>query len=104
MLQKNLDAPQLIIGSDGMDTLISGIQGDILVAGSKALQTWTGGQGAHLFIFEKTNTRARTTDFEVGQDQIEIQGVNRLGFNNLHITRGPNSSSVTIGYLAIRLR
>ena len=38
------------------------------------------------------------TDFEVGQDQIEIQCVNRLGFNDLHITRGPNSNSVMIEF------
>jgi hypothetical protein len=95
---ENPDAPQLIIGSDGMDTLIGGIKGDILVAGSKGLQTLTGGQGADLFIFEKSNTRARITDFRVGQDQIEIQSVNRLGFNDLHITRGPNSNSVTIEF------
>lgn len=42
--------------------------------------------------------RARITDTEVGQDQIEIQCVNRLGFNNLHITHGPNSNSVTIEF------
>ena len=42
--------------------------------------------------------RARITDTEVEQDQIEIQSVNRLGFNDLHITRGLNSNSVTIEF------
>jgi hypothetical protein len=95
---ENPDAPQLIIGSDGIDTLIGGIKGDILVAGSQGLQTLTGGQGADLFIFEKTNTRALITDFRLGQDQIEIQSANHLGFNDVHITGSPNANGATIEF------
>ena len=91
---ENPDAPQLIIGSDGVDTLIGGIKGDILVAGSLGLQTLTGGQGTDLFVFEKINTRALITDFKIGQDQIEIQGTAHLGFNNLHISRSFNGAMI----------
>jgi hypothetical protein len=49
-------------------------------------------------MFEKTNRRVLIADFKVGQDQIKIQSVNRLGFNDLHMTRGPNSNSVTIEF------
>ena len=68
------------------------------MAGSKGLQTLTSSQGADLFMFEKTNRRVLIADFKVGQDQIEIQSLNRLGFNDLHMTRGPNSNSVTIEF------
>jgi Ca2+-binding RTX toxin-like protein len=95
---ENPDAPQLIIGSDGIDTLIGGIANDILVAGSQGLQTLTGGRGADLFIFEKANTSALITDFRVGQDQIEIQSANRLGFNDLHIMRSPNGNGTMIEF------
>jgi Ca2+-binding RTX toxin-like protein len=95
---ENPDAPQLIIGSDGIDTLIGGIANDILVAGSQGLQTLTGGRGADLFIFEKANTSALITDFRVGQDQIEIQSTNRLGFNDLHIMRSPNGNGTMIEF------
>jgi hypothetical protein len=95
---ENPDAHQLIIGSDGVDTLIGGIQGDILVAGAQGLQTLTGGLGADVFVFEKNNTRALITDFRLGQDQIEIQSTNHLGFNDVHIIRGPNPNGATIEF------
>jgi hypothetical protein len=95
---ENPDAPQLIIGSDGIDTLIGGIKGDILVAGSQGLQTLTGGLGADLFVFEKNNTRALITDFKVGQDQIEIQSANHLGFNDVHIRPSPNANGAIIEF------
>ena len=95
---ENPDAHQLIIGSDGVDTLVGGIQGDILVAGAQGLQTLTGGLGADVFVFEKNNTRALITDFRLGQDQIEIQSANHLGFNDVHITRSPNANGATIEF------
>jgi len=95
---ENPDAPQLIIGSDGIDTLIGGIQNDILIAGSQGLQTLTGDFGADVFVFEKTNTLALITDFQAGQDQIEVHSTKHLGFNDVHITRSPNANGAMIEF------
>jgi peroxidase len=68
---ENPTAPQLIIGSDGNDTLIGGPNSDILVAG-KGHQTLTGGAGSDTFDLSKQGTNAVITDFNVDQDKLEI--------------------------------
>jgi peroxidase len=68
---ENPTAPQLIIGSDGNDTLVGGPNSDILVAG-KGHQTLTGGAGSDTFDLSKQGTNAVITDFNVHQDKLEI--------------------------------
>src|SRR6516164_9407794 len=71
----NPDAPQLVIGSAGPDTLTGGPQGDILVAGT-GQQTMTGGGGADKFVFDQAvPTNATITDFLPGTDKIELDGL-----------------------------
>jgi peroxidase len=65
------DAPQLVVGMDGNDTLTGGTQGDILFAGT-GVQVLTGGAGADTFVI-KFGTKATITDFEVGEDKLEFQ-------------------------------
>jgi peroxidase len=69
---ENPNAPQLIIGSDGNDTLVGGPNSDILVAG-KGSQTLTGGAGSDTFDFGKQGTNAVITDFNVHQDKLEFE-------------------------------
>ena len=68
---ENPTAPQLIIGSDGNDTLVGGPNNDILVA-AKGHQTLTGGAGSDTFDFSKQGTNAVITDFNVNQDKLEF--------------------------------
>ena len=67
------EAPQLVIGSDGTDTLVGGPQGDKLVAG-KGDQTMTGGGGNDQFVVGKGATRATITDF-TAQDKIDFADI-----------------------------
>ena len=64
---ENPDAPQLVIGSKGYDTLIGGPQGDLLVANTGGTQTMTGGDGSDQFIFNH-NMNAKITDFKPGTE------------------------------------
>ena len=89
---ENTNSPQLIIGSDGIDTLIGGKNNDILVAGSLGLQTLTGGKGSDIFVIEKNNTHAMITDFILGQDHIQVD--NKFTFNDLHFSRNSNSATI----------
>jgi peroxidase len=68
---ENPTAPQLIIGSDGTDTLLGGPSSDILVA-AKGHQTLTGAAGSDTFDFSKQGTNAVITDFNVHQDKLEF--------------------------------
>ena len=68
---ENPTAPQLIIGSDGTDTLVGGPNSDILVA-AKGHQTLTGAAGSDTFDFSKQGTNAVITDFNVHQDKLEF--------------------------------
>ena len=68
---ENSNAPQLVIGSSGTDTLLGGPKGDILVAGVGGQQTMTGFAGADIFEFSQRNITAKITDFRDGQDKLE---------------------------------
>ena len=77
------DARQLVIGSNGQDTLVGGPQGDYLFAGT-GKQTLTGLDGADRFVFDK-GTNARITDFEPGEDKIVFAHAGRLDFHDVRI-------------------
>lgn len=70
----NPNSPQLVVGSNGADTLIGGTKGDLLVAGS-GRQNLTGAAGADTFIVSKSNVDAVITDFKVGQDKLQFENV-----------------------------
>ena len=75
------NAPQLVIGSNGRDTLTGGPAGDILIAGA-GRQTLTGGAGADQFVLNQRST-VKITDFQVGVDQLVSQSkLVNLGSNH----------------------
>ena len=90
---ENPDAPQLVIGSDGGDTLAGGVKGDLLVAGS-GTQLMTGGAGGDSFIFGKAGINATITDFRPGQDHIEFDG---LGSGTPKLTAAGANTIVEFG-------
>ena len=59
------DAPQLVIGSTGSDTLLGGPQDDVLVAAAGGLQTMSGFEGADHFVLTR-GANAVITDFTPG--------------------------------------
>ena len=69
-------APQLVVGSNGGDTLIGGSKNDWLVAGT-GRQLLTGGAGSDTFIFAKTGINAEISDFKVGLDRLQFEGLGR---------------------------
>ena len=73
-------AKQLVIGSNGHDTLIGGPQGDYLFAGT-GRQTLTGLAGADHFVFDKGATHATITDFQPGIDKLEFAHAGTTGWH-----------------------
>jgi len=71
-------APQLVVGSNGGDTLIGGSKNDSLVAGT-GRQLLTGGAGSDTFIFAKTGIHAEISDFKVGLDRLQFEGLGQGG-------------------------
>ena len=61
------DAPQLVIGSKGNDTLVGGPQADTLVV-EQGHPTLTGGGGADRFVFDAPGIQATITDFNPKED------------------------------------
>ena len=90
------DARQLVIGSNGKDTLIGGPQGDFLFAGT-GKQTLTGLEGADHFVFDKGRTNATITDFQPGLDKLEFNHANGLDWNDVHLWSNRNGTVVLVG-------
>ncbi len=88
------DSPQLIIGSDGNDTLSGGIAGDILVAGS-GHQLLTGGGGRDTFVIDGPGTFATITDFRPGDDQLQFENLG--GGRNLRLRVQDGDTIIDIG-------
>jgi Ca2+-binding RTX toxin-like protein len=68
----------ILIGADGADHLTAGAGNDILMdgAGQDHLQ---GGEGADLFIFAPDDAKDVITDFQPGQDQIDLSAYGTAG-------------------------
>ena len=66
------DAPQLVIGSPGNDTLLGGPQDDVLVAAAGGRQTLSGFEGADHFVLTR-GANAVITDFTPGVDSFEFE-------------------------------
>jgi peroxidase len=78
------DAPQLVIGSPGVDTLLGGPQNDVLVAATGGVQTMTGFDGADQFVLPK-GVSAVITDFTPGTDSFEFEDLDRVSLRDFHI-------------------
>jgi hypothetical protein len=94
---ENPDARQLVVGADGKDTLLGGVQGDYLFAG-KGSQTLTGGDGADKFVFG-AKTYATVTDFQVGLDELVFQDLAQgtTGHAYGHVKNGGNAGQLDFG-------
>jgi hypothetical protein len=86
------NAPQLVVGSKGFDTLIGGPQGDLLVAATGGLQTMTGGTGGDQFIVNH-NMNVKITDFKPGTDKIVFDDAGQLEFHDVKI-KGDHGNTV----------
>lgn len=93
---ENPDAPQLVIGSNGIDTLVGGPKNDILVAGT-GKQTLTGGAGADQFVFGNGPVNAVITDFKVGQDKLVFDGFGNLTYRDFHLGYDHGKVVVQVG-------
>ncbi|MFG3593576.1 peroxidase family protein [Bradyrhizobium sp. RDI18] len=90
------EARQIVIGSDGNDTLIGGPQGDYLFAGT-GKQTMTGNDGADRFVFDFGSTKAEITDFDPGVDMLVFENAGRLDFRDVRISGSHGNTVVQVG-------
>ena len=90
------DARQLVIGSDGIDTLIGGPQDDYLFAGT-GKQTLTGLGGADKFVFDNGATQATITDFEPGIDTIVFAHAGHLDWHDTKVKFDHGNTIVSLG-------
>jgi peroxidase len=90
------NAPQLVIGSNGKDTLVGGSNADILVAGT-GKQTMTGMDGADTFVIGKGSVNATITDFTPGVDKLKFEQEGKLDYRNVHISQDHGNTVVTVG-------
>jgi hypothetical protein len=79
----NPDAPQLVIGSKGTDTLVGGPQNDILVA-AQGHQTLTGLAGNDQFVFNVKGIKATITDFDPSHDVLVFEHLGKIDFPSDH--------------------
>lgn len=77
-------SPQLVVGSNGSDTLVGGTKGDLLVAGT-GRQTMTGAAGSDTFIVSTKGVDAVITDFKVGQDRLQFENLGQPGATGVRI-------------------
>ena len=90
-------SPQLVVGSDGGDSLIGGAKNDQLVAGT-GRQFLTGGAGADTFIFAKAGISADITDFQVGLDRLQFEGLSPApGPGGLQVINEAGHAALLIG-------
>jgi len=68
---ENPEAPQLVIGITGTDTLVGGPQNDTLVA-AQGHQIMTGLTGNDQFVFNTQNISATITDFDPNHDVLVV--------------------------------
>jgi len=90
------EAPQLVIGSKGTDTLVGGPQNDILVA-APGQQTMTGNAGADTFVIEQGRINATITDFQVGVDKLQFDNAGKLGFGHIQVRQDHGNTVITAG-------
>lgn len=107
-VMENPASPQLVIGSNGGDTLVGGTKNDMLVAGGGS-QTMTGASGRDTFVVSSTGVEAVITDFKVGQDKLKFENLGtakpKVSTENGNAVISIGSSKVTlIGVTAAQFR
>jgi peroxidase len=80
----NPDGPQLVIGSQGVDTLLGGPKNDVLVAATGGVQTMSGFNGADQFVLPQ-GVNAVITDFTPGTDSFKLEGVSHVNLRSVHL-------------------
>ena len=90
------DARQLVIGSNGKDTLVGGPQNDYLFAGT-GKQTLTGQGGADRFVFDQGATQAKITDFDPESDTLVFESAGRADFHDVELRSDHGNTIVTVG-------
>ena len=83
-VMEDATVPQLVVGSNGGDTLVGGTKADLLVAGT-GRQTMTGAAGGDTFIVSTKGVDAVITDFKVGQDKLQFENLGQPGKNGVRI-------------------
>jgi Ca2+-binding RTX toxin-like protein len=83
-VMENPLSPQLVVGSNGGDTLVGGTKGDLLVAGI-GRQTMTGAAGSDTFIVSTKGIDAVITDYKVGQDKLQFENLGQPGNSGVRI-------------------
>ncbi|MFZ4374504.1 MAG: peroxidase family protein, partial [Mycobacterium sp.] len=101
-VMENPDSPQLVIGSNGGDTLIGGTKADLLVAGT-GNQTMTGAAGRDTFVISTTGVNAVITDFRVGQDKLRFENLGQPGRTGVRITSENGNAVITFAGTKITL-
>jgi len=101
-VMENPDSPQLVIGSNGGDTLIGGTKADLLIAGT-GRQTMTGAAGADTFVISTGGVNAVITDFRVGQDKLQFENLGQPGNNRVRITSENGNAVITFAGTRITL-
>jgi peroxidase len=96
------DARQLVIGSNGGDTLIGGPQNDYLFAGT-GKQILSGLEGADKFVIARGATQAKITDFEPGVDKIVFADAGHLDWHDTKIKFDQGNTIVSLGNDRIEL-
>jgi len=76
----NPEAPQLVIGSSGTDTLVGGPANDTLVA-AQGHQTLTGLAGSDQFVFNVKGINATITDFDPSHDVLVFEHLGNVDFH-----------------------
>ncbi|MBL6081899.1 hypothetical protein JMJ56_28345 [Belnapia sp. T18] len=95
------DLPQLVVGSNGRDELIGGMQDDILVAG-RGRQTLRGGEGNDRFVLDGP-TKATVADFQPGHDHLQLNVSKGKSFADLDIRGDADGTVLRLGYYRIEL-
>lgn len=93
-VMENPDSPQLVVGSNGEDTLIGGSKADLLVAGT-GRQTMTGAAGRDTFIISTPGVNAVITDFRVGQDKLQFENLGQANRAGVRITSENGNAVIT---------
>lgn len=88
---------QVITGSDAAETLTGGAGDDVLFDGAGA-DRLSGAAGADVFVFTLDGETDRITDFEPGQDMVDLSGWGRLyTLDQLTITGRSDGAQITFG-------
>lgn len=96
-------ADDLIAGYDGNDTIAGGAGNDRIIDGSGA-DTMTGGSGADTFVFLDDGLMDTVTDFELGQDKLDLTDFAMLyTMGQLNFTQKGYGVLITLGDDRFRL-